>query len=61
MASGGYGVAGFEGADAAGAVRPVAVLDVTGQRPSEGVPVDVDGVVDDELAEGKKWHSTGLR
>jgi hypothetical protein len=51
----------FEDPDALGAVGAVAVLDVPGERPGEGVPVQVVGVVDDELVIGKKWHSTGLR
>jgi hypothetical protein len=61
MASGGDLVTGFEQADALGAVRPVAVLDVAAQRPREGVPVEVVGVVDDELLDREEWHSTGFR
>src|SRR5215210_6780583 len=45
MASGGDLVTGFEEADALVAVGAVAVLDVAGQRPREGVPVEVVGVV----------------
>ncbi len=37
---------GFKDADALGAVRPVAVLDVAGECPGERVPVDVVSVVD---------------
>ena len=51
MASGGDLVAGFEEADAFVAVRSVAVADVAGERAGEGVPVDVVGVVDDELGD----------
>lgn len=51
---------GFEEADAFGAVRPVAVLDVAGQRPSEGVPVDVVGVVEDELADREEVALIGV-
>ena len=51
MASGGDLVVGFELADAFGAVRSVAVLDVARQCPGEGVPVDVVGVVFDELVD----------
>ena len=61
MSLGGDLVAGFEEADAFGAVGSVAVLDVAGQRPGEGVRVQVVGVVDDEFGGGKKWHSTGFR
>ncbi len=50
----------FELADAFGAVRPVAVLDVAGQRPGEGVPVDVVGVVDDELADREEVALDGV-
>ena len=46
---GGDLVAGFEQADAFGAVGAVAVLDVSREYPGEGVPVDVVGLVDDEL------------
>src|SRR5688572_9293355 len=49
--SGGDLVTGFEDADALVAMRSVAVADVAGERPGEGVPVDVVGVVDDELAD----------
>src|SRR5277367_1518963 len=51
MALGGDLVSGFEEADAFVAVGAVAVLDVAGERPGEGVPVEVVGVVDDELAD----------
>ncbi len=51
---------GFELADAFGAVRPVAVLDVAGQRPGEGVPVDVVGVVDDELCDREEVALDGV-
>src|SRR3954470_21091814 len=51
MALGGDLVAGFEAADAFVAVRSVAMLDVAGERPGKGVPVEVVGVVDDELAD----------
>ncbi|MDQ3722284.1 MAG: hypothetical protein M3376_04280 [Actinomycetota bacterium] len=51
---------GFEDADAFGAVRPVAVLDVAGERPGEGVPVDVVGVVDDELADREEVALDGV-
>jgi hypothetical protein len=60
-ASGGDLVTGFEEADALVAVAAVAVLDVAGQRPGEGVPVEVVGVVTTNSWMGKNWHSTGLR
>ena len=45
---------GLEEADALGAVWSVAVLDVAGERPGEGVPVGVVGVVDDEFGDRKE-------
>jgi hypothetical protein len=35
-------------------------LDVAGQGPGEGVPVDVVGVANHELGD-REGHSTGLR
>ena len=52
---------GFEDADAFGAVWAVAVLDVAGQGPGEGVPVDVVGVVDDELADREEVALDGVQ
>jgi hypothetical protein len=60
MASGGDLVAGFELADAFGAVRCVAVLDVARQCPGEGVPVDVVGVVFDELVDREEVAFDGV-
>src|SRR4051812_49581573 len=60
MALGGDLVAGFEEADAFVAVRSVAVLDVAGERPGEGVPVEVVGVVDDELADREEVALDGV-
>jgi hypothetical protein len=42
------------------APRAVAVLDVSGQCPGEGVPVDVVGVVDDELADREEVALDGV-
>jgi hypothetical protein len=44
-------VTGFEDADALVAVRSVAVAEVAGERPGKRVPVDVVGVVDNELGD----------
>src|SRR4051812_45336561 len=60
MASGGDLVTRFEDADAFGAVGAVAVLDVPGQRPGEGVPVEVVGVVDDELGDREEVALNGI-
>ena len=37
------------------------MLDVAGQRPREGVPVDVVGVVDDELADREEVTFDGVQ
>ena len=42
----------FGGSDAAVAVVAISIADVVGERVTEGVPVEVVGVADDELAEG---------
>src|SRR3954469_10822475 len=60
MASGGDLVTGFEEAVAFGAVGAVAVLDVAGQGPGEGVPVEVVGVVDDELGDREEVALDGV-
>jgi hypothetical protein len=49
--SGGDGELALEGGDAAVAVGSVAVLDVAGEGMREAVPVEVVGVVDDELGD----------
>jgi hypothetical protein len=51
MALGGDAVSCFGGGDAPAAVVAVSVHDVAGERVGEGVPVEVVGVGDDELAE----------
>ena len=62
MALGGDAVSVLGGEEAAVAVVAVAVGDVAGEREREGVPVEVVGVADDELADRReKWHSTGFR
>ena len=53
-------MAGFEDGHALGAVGPVAVLDVAGQSPGERVPVDVVGVVDDELGDREEVALNGV-
>jgi hypothetical protein len=53
-------VTGFEEADALGAVGAVAVLDVAGQGQREGVPVEVVGVVDDELGDREEVALDGV-
>jgi hypothetical protein len=53
-------VTGFEEADALGAVGAVAVLDVPCERPCEGVPVQVVGVVDDELGDREEVAFDGV-
>src|SRR5215216_596488 len=60
MASGDDLVSGFEEADAFVAMGAVAVADVAGERPGEGVPVDVVGVVDDELADREEVALDGV-
>jgi hypothetical protein len=49
--SGGDAVFGFGGGESAVAVISVAVGDVAGERECEGVPVEVVGVANDELAD----------
>src|SRR5215218_1037074 len=60
MASGGDLVAGFEDADALVAVWAVAMLDVASEGPGERVPVEVVGVVDDELADREEVALDGI-
>src|SRR3954453_2688452 len=60
MALGGDLVAGFEDAEAFVAVWAVAVADVAGERPGEGVPAEVVGVVDDELVDREEVALDGV-
>jgi hypothetical protein len=53
-------VTGFEYPDALGALGAVAVMDVAGQRPGEGVPVEALGVVDDELGDREEVTLDGV-
>src|SRR3954451_12889659 len=51
---------GLEQADALVAVGPVAVPDVLGQSPGKGVPIDVVGIVDDELLDREEVALDGV-
>ena len=61
MASGGDAVAVLGGDEAAVAVFAVAVADVAGERERKGVPVDVVGVGDDELADRREVAFDGVQ
>ena len=60
MASGCDLVMTFEDGDALVAVWAVAVGDVAGESVGEGVPVDVVGVLDDELADREEVALDGV-
>ena len=61
MALGGDAVAVLGGGQAAVAVFAVAVGDVSGEREREGVPVDVVGVADHELADRREVAFDGVQ
>ena len=61
MGSCGDSVFALEGGDASVAVGAVAVGDVVGDGALGGVPVEVVGVVEDELLIGRKWLSIRFR
>jgi len=61
MASGCDAVSVFGGDEAVVAVFAVAVGDVAGERECEGVPVEVVGVGDDELADRCEVALDGFR
>ena len=61
MASGCDAVSVLGGDQALVAVFAVGVADVAGEREREGVPVDVVGVADDELADRREMALNGIQ